>query len=644
MFLESLKKRNAFIKDEWEKFIEGKPVNPDVVSSRIKQSWERSRSYGVDPFAVSEKEGQEDTPVHSLVTNAAVKEYLRKQINKYGYSLQLFDQTGTPVTAPTEVVPASEQRMGTNPIWFALTNNRPSFVYGCEHYHSLLHDNYTAAAPIHDGTGKTIGAISILCKDIQLVPATLPLVTQFASLLGSVNTLLYKNSDETMTESVFNCLPQGIAYFKNGRMRFHNDRLLDILQLRNTDNALEVIEKHLSHLANGVHLNRNQISMYIEGRKNDVFVTTIDHIPAKNAERYQVVLLENAKNVVCHGTSSKDNHLQTFDKIIGKSAKLMAAKKLAQKIAGANLPVLLLGESGTGKELFAQAIHSASQRNNGPFVAINCGAIPAELVESELFGYEPGSFTGSLKNGKQGLLEFASGGTVFLDEIESMPMPMQVKLLRAISEGKIVKVGGTREIPIDVRIISASKKDLLAEADKESFREDLYYRISTFVLELPSLRERRDDIPMLAKYFIEKHQKNHAMGPQYGSDDFFEALTYYHWRGNVRELKNVLERVIYLANQQELTVYDLPDNIQKAYRYKSLKETLSGNEALLVQPEGMIQIGEEIIIESVLKETQFNISKSSEMLGISPKTLYNKINSNPKLSRLKADHNPSLAM
>jgi len=628
MYLKPLKHQIDSIKNEWEKFIEGKEVNSKVVSNRIKKSWERSRAYGVDPF-------------NSLTANETVQEKIKQQIEKYGYMLQLFDKSALPITNPIEIKPASEKTVGTNPIWFALTENKPIGVLGYEHYNALLHVNYSAAAPIHDLTGNTIGAINITCRELELAHSVVPLATLIAQIFETSKWKKadYNYNDGVLLKMIFDYLPQGAICFEDGKARLFNKKILDILQISQKDNAKEVINDKLSHLASYMKLNRKRVGVNIAGVDKSLYISSAQNSSAGDS-KYKVLFVEHEDSGK-NESNQQNASLLEFDDIIGQSAEILAAKDLARKVATAQAPVLIYGESGVGKELFAQAIHHASSRRNGPFVAINCGAIPSELVESELFGYEPGAFTGALKNGKQGLLELASGGSIFLDEIESMPLYMQVKLLRAISSAKIVKVGGTRPIPIDVRILSAAKSDLLEAADKGTFRADLYYRISTFVLKLPALRERLDDIPVLSKHFIEKYQKLYGKNINAVRDDFFEALMAYNWRGNVRELENVLERTVYLA-QKELTVCDLPEYIQKAYKYNKIEKTISLNRRMLESPGKMLQMGEEIIIESVLRQTNFNIGAAAQLLGISVKTLYNKINNNSKLSSLKLNQDCSM--
>jgi transcriptional regulator with PAS, ATPase and Fis domain len=327
----------------------------------------------------------------------------------------------------------------------------------------------------------------------------------------------------------------------------------------------------------------------------------------------------------------------TFEDIISENEEFKAVKEYAKKAARTSSSILIHGESGTGKELFAQSMHNESFRKDKPFVAINCGAIPSELIESELFGYEPGAFTGASKGTKLGKLEVASGGSIFFDEIESMSLNVQVKLLRALSSNKITRVGGVDEIPVDIRIIAATKKDLLQEVDQCNFREDLYYRISVINLHIPPLRERIDDIPYLAKSFIKFFAKQANMQEPTVESEFLEALTYYYWRGNVRELRNVIEKVTLLTDEIKLTINDLPQKIIDAYKYKSLKQKMSIkiHEMKENKNKNILQTGEEMIIELILNEESWNLKKTAERLGISRPTLYKKIENYPDLKKCK---------
>ncbi|WP_353894144.1 sigma 54-interacting transcriptional regulator [Proteinivorax hydrogeniformans] len=248
----------------------------------------------------------------------------------------------------------------------------------------------------------------------------------------------------------------------------------------------------------------------------------------------------------------------TFDQIVFNSEKMTQRVELAKLSARSEATVLIQGESGTGKELFARAIHNYSERNKQPFVPINCAALPHALLESELFGYQGGAFTGARKEGKQGLFEFAKGGTVFLDEIGDMPMHIQVKILRVLQEKTIRRIGSNHEIPIDVRVITATNKPLQELVNNNKFREDLYYRINVIPINIPPLRERAEDITILAEYFLDKYQT--VMDKHVGtfSEKARQSLFSYYWPGNVRELENVIERAVILTPiNEDIDVYAL---------------------------------------------------------------------------------------
>ena len=242
-------------------------------------------------------------------------------------------------------------------------------------------------------------------------------------------------------------------------------------------------------------------------------------------------------------TLQEARHISSFDNIIGKSKSLQSAITLAKKVAGTDIPVLITGETGTGKEVFAQAIHNASKRNGKAFVAVNCSAFSHELLESEIFGHKAGSFTGATKD-KKGLFEEANNGTIFLDEIGEMSFDLQAKLLRVLETGEFIKVGETKPTKVNVRVISATNRKLKEEIANQRFREDLFFRLSVFQIALPSLIERKEDIPLLAKTFIER------LGPLLGqnitdiTDECLETMQNYSWPGNVRELQNVIERAM----------------------------------------------------------------------------------------------------
>ena len=234
------------------------------------------------------------------------------------------------------------------------------------------------------------------------------------------------------------------------------------------------------------------------------------------------------------------------NEMVGTSAPMMEVRDMIEKVAPTNARVLITGENGTGKELVARQLHELSPRRYGPFIEVNCAAIPAELIESQLFGHEKGSFTSAIKQ-KKGDFELANGGTLFLDEIGDMSLAAQAKVLRALQENKIVRVGGEKEIPVDVRIIAATNKDLRKMIDENAFREDLYHRLSVIVVHVPPLRERKDDIPLLVSSFVESIAANMGQAVPKFTDEAFEELKNYQWTGNIRELHNIVERLVILC-------------------------------------------------------------------------------------------------
>lgn len=308
-----------------------------------------------------------------------------------------------------------------------------------------------------------------------------------------------------------------------------------------------------------------------------------------------------------------DNEI-SFKDIIGESLEIKDTINHGKIFAQSNSPVLIIGESGTGKELFARSIHNLSSRSLKPFVAINCAAIPDQLLESELFGYESGAFTGGRSNGKTGIFEVANGGTIFLDEIGEMPPHLQAKLLRVLQEKKVRKLGSNKETNIDVRIISATNRDIYKMVESNQFRLDLLYRINIFTLVIPSLRERKSDIRVLVNHYINEYSQKYCKNVEEITLEAMKKLLDYKWYGNVRELQNVLERTIALINSSKITEKDIiiNDEFDKDYikQSTSLKETLG-------------EVEKEIIVEA-LKNNK-SIRKAAKQLGVTHTLLVNRI-------------------
>jgi len=284
--------------------------------------------------------------------------------------------------------------------------------------------------------------------------------------------------------------------------------------------------------------------------------------------------------------------------------------------------VLLMGESGTGKELIARYVHNHSKRSGNPFIAVNCGAIPSDLLEAEMFGHERGAFTGAVGS-RMGLFQLANGGTIFLDEIGEMMMPLQVKLLRVLQEREIRPVGAERTIKIDVRVIAASNRDLSSEVEKGRFREDLYYRLQVIPIVIPPLRERRSDIPMLVNHFLEKHNAQRPSAPVRLTEEAMVHLWEYDWPGNVRELENLVERLVILSEDGVIKVDSLPTNIRSFISDKKIPRPTLTDEGIDLNQA--VEEFEYRLIDEALRRTKGNKQAAARLLGLKRTTLVAKL-------------------
>ncbi len=340
-----------------------------------------------------------------------------------------------------------------------------------------------------------------------------------------------------------------------------------------------------------------------KGDDNEKIIPLVSKAMDKALLQYRVLELEQ-----------KLNAKFGFDRLIGKSAPITDVIKMAQKVALTDTTVLLLGETGTGKEIFAEAIHQASNRHTKSFVAVNCSAFTKELLESELFGHKAGAFTGAVKD-KKGLFEEANGGTIFLDEIGELDLDLQAKLLRVLESQQFLKVGDTKPTQVNVRILAATNRNLLAEVNKEGFRSDLYYRLSVFQITLPALRDRKKDIRLLAEHFM--HYFGVKVKKQLNSltDGFVEKLEAYPWPGNIRELKNIIERAVILADGNTLDETLLPYEMQEPQTTKTGTATTTFDLSTI----------EKMHIQRVLIHVHGNRAEAARLLNIGVATLYRKL-------------------
>ena len=345
--------------------------------------------------------------------------------------------------------------------------------------------------------------------------------------------------------------------------------------------------------------------------------------------------LRKATSTHAHAIESQSGSLDfegRFD-IIGTSSSMQSVYKIIEKAADTPSTVLITGESGTGKELIATALHHQSQRADEPLIRVNCAAIPSDLIESEFFGYEQGAFTGAVSS-KPGRFELADGGTLFLDEIAEIPPEVQVKLLRALQESEFERIGGVKTIKVDVRVIAATNRNLLEDIDEGRFREDLYYRLNVVPIELPPLRERREDIPLLVKAFIEKYNRRLGKDLTGASAEAIQALMTYQWPGNIRELENVIERGLLFAESTALTMDDLNEQIKRSPVQSGDAPPLTsaveitedvGQRSMKDIVRSATDHLERGLITKALEETNGNVTRAAHLLQISRKGLQNKM-------------------
>lgn len=423
---------------------------------------------------------------------------------------------------------------------------------------------------------------------------------------------------ETAHEGIF-------ALDKKGYVKHCNTRAAALFGTTKSD----LVGSHISKLMpgspaikvmdSGRGYTENEEIFKVDGRQLHFIVTANPYLSGEEIDGVVISFrdIEEAQKLVYNFNTR--NIKNTVDDIIGTSEKIMIAKKQAMITARSNSTVLITGESGTGKEMFAKAIHYASSRGDNPFITVNCGAIPENLMESELFGYEKGAFTGASEKGKEGKFELADGGTIFLDEIGDMPLHLQVKLLHVLQNMRFERVGGNKSIIVDVRVIAATNKDLEKMIDEGSFREDLYYRLSVIPLYIPSLRERKDDIKTLMYHFLGKYNTFMNRKIEGFSDEVEELYINHEWSGNVRELENAVEYGTNMAFGKTIGIDEVPARIlrkeEEILKFKNLDKPLAEQ----------VKLFEREIIMKKLKQTGGVKDAVAKELGMSRATLYRKL-------------------
>lgn len=434
----------------------------------------------------------------------------------------------------------------------------------------------------------------------------------------SIAIAVYNNGGITYVNNMFETLYSPLK--KGNKKRI--GRLLSRLNSELMRSGRDLIQKHIQL---GPTQEKTDAYVYklnnIESGESSLLLMTIQN------ESVGKLPFFNPGQTVDFDNAPKIQLSSAFSRLIGEDIHFKAVLFKAQKSAQSDYPVLIKGESGTGKEILAKTIHQASRRKHKHFVDINCAAIPDQLIDSELFGYEKGAFTGALPGGRHGLFVEADRGTLFLDEIADASLPTQAKLLRVLNEGYFKRVGSMKNIEVDVRIISATNKDLLQMIEEKHFRQDLIYRLNTITINLPALRDRPGDIPLLANFFLKKHSEKKDQTLKF-SANCLEDFISYHWPGNVRELKGVIDYMVTMATGSTISRNYFPDFLLPK---KDVRRTSDENEQVLFKDENdsdlfskAVQHAEKKIIRDVLRRAK-NKSKAIKILGTSRRTFYSKL-------------------
>ncbi len=517
-----------------------------------------------------------------------------------------------------------EENMGTNAMSIAINQAEPVQISDKQHYVTAYHKWTCSAASIKDSSGKIIGALDLTGYKEGAHLHTLGMVAAASNAIEHMMNAKKSNRNLTLTkkhmETVLNSIPTGIISCDiEGKIKSINHKALDIFGF----SEFEIKNLGMVALVDTWHTIKNSLVSGRSTQSEDVYLNTskskvqysLSAYPMYNSNEdiiEIVFVLEEMKKVrKLAGKMMAGQAYYTFDKIITVNDKFMKTVDYAKKIADSKSTVLIMGESGTGKELFAQSIHNYSTRMDEPFIAVNCGAIPRELIESELFGYEEGAFTGAKKGGYAGKFEMADEGTIFLDEIGEMPLDMQTKLLRVIEEGTISRIGSSRTINVNARIIAATNRDLADEVKKGNFRKDLYYRLNVVPLNLMPLRDRREDIAPLVKSLMHRLSSKLSKHEVEVPEEYMKYLNSYDWPGNVRELENVLELMI---NTETIPGYILSNSSGCSDEYVEMNEDCY-----------RIDFVEKQHIIRVLNKLSSNITLAAKALGVSRCTLYRKM-------------------
>lgn len=659
----------------WQHFINNEEYDYSFIRPEVLHSWERSRTAGVDPYGIIHDILSPDDLNIKINNNMQFieivhpyMERLYSVIKDTGSYILLADNDGfildyvsdQDIVAvgqeKTRLVPGAcrkETIAGTNAIGTALYLRKPVQLWGHEHY-CEGHQRYTCScSPIFDSDNNIIGAINITVLKEHAHPHTLGMAMSAADSISKEIKLTkaIENIERISAQrnTIIENMTSGIFLLtQTYRVSQVNQYALRLLHL----SYQQIIGKNIFDIINLDHtLSSQEQHMFLKKERynEETSVSLTDSSGPPMRFRVSVHFIkDNQQNIT--GTLIRLNEPElihslvknvsgfsahyTFHNIIGESEPVKKMIAACKKAAQRDSNVLILGQSGTGKELIAQSIHNASPAAKGPFVAINCASIPNSLVESELFGYEKGAFTGADKNGRPGKFEMANGGTIFLDEIGDMPLNIQASLLRVIQTKEVVRIGGQYPKPIDIRIIAATNQNLQQSIGDKTFRSDLYYRLNVFTINMPSLAERGpSDIRLLSEHFVRAYNQDSGEAITI-APEVFDVLESYSWPGNIRQLENVIERAINLTEDDGVITLGLlpedictfqPDAAIQSPSEKRQKQTPDFQPGQRQKQSLNIKEHEKLLIISALKENSGNVTKTAKTLEMNIRTLYRKL-------------------
>lgn len=650
------KEKDSAMKTYWGRFMQnGLEEGDEFLQKIVLDSWKRSKEYGVDPFrnklvVLPVQEFKEKLELYKRLSDICEvsSHCFFTGLRGAGFCVELYDkdvtllkQYGDPyiINEIREIgispgVNRSEQFAGTNSAALAAILKKPVTITGSEHFCHMLHTYADISVPLRHNEGELLGVLSIVSYDgfrqmnhiINLLMAV-GKVIEFCYDWGKINgeiALLRKCLDD-----ISNAVDDGIIVANNeGNVRFINKNATELLNLdtdgivnQSVKNHFDIQSSIVKAFEENAFFHEEELVFLNRGKRTMAYGSIIPVRSNNEGCGVVAVFKDNRKGKEFTG-NRRERPFFTFDDILGEAPNICRAKAVARQAAKLPFDVILHGESGTGKELFAQALHFENHGGSQPFVSINCAAIPSELMESELFGYAEGAFTGAAKGGREGIFERAKYGTLFLDEINSMPPNMQAKLLRVLQSRVFTRLGCGVERSFSARIISASNADLLAEVRKGTFREDLYYRLNVIDIHLPPLRERKQDIPLLIENCLHQIRDDIHVCIEI-APEAMALLTQYSWPGNIRELKNKVEKAVVIALSLDKTVID-----DQVLRHLKFSENLENPAHKAGDPSAnTLAEVEKMLVRNVLQECGGNKTKAAQKLGITRKTLYRKLRS-----------------